>query len=122
MAKILIVDDSEPIRHAIRSFLEASPPLEICGEAHDGADAIAAARRLHPDVVVLDLSMPVMNGLEAARELVNLRPRPAIIMFTAHDRSELSRDMESLGIKGVISKSDDRALERLRASVNEAAR
>ena len=119
--RILIVDDSSAIREAVRSCLERTPQLEICGEAENGRSAIDVARRTRPDVVVLDVSMPVMNGLDAARELAALRPRPAIVLFTGHECDELSTDVEDLGIRTVISKSDHHALEQLRQSVQEAA-
>jgi len=119
--RILIVDDSPAIRDAVRSCLEHYSNVEICGEAEDGRDAVRAAYRLHPDVVILDVSMPRMNGLDAAREMVNFTHRPAIVLFTALSRSELPRDIRQLGITSVISKNDSGVIERLRASVREAA-
>ena len=119
--RILIVDDSPAIRDAVRSCLENYSNVEICGEAEDGLDAVHAAHQLHPDVIILDVSMPRMNGLEAAREIANSIPHPAIVLFTALPRNELPADMRRLGITTVISKSDSQVIERLRASVREAS-
>lgn len=119
--RILIVDDSPAIRDAVRSCLENYSNVEICGEAEDGRDAVRAANRLHPDVIILDVSMPRMNGLDAAREMATFIPKPAIVLFTALSRSELPEDIRQLGIMTVISKNDSEVIERLRASVREAA-
>ncbi|HTZ97556.1 MAG TPA: response regulator [Terriglobales bacterium] len=115
--KILIVDDNTAVRSAIRSCLDGNPQLEVCGEASNGRAAVDVANRLHPDVVILDVSMPVMNGLEAARELVALSPRPEIVLFTAYDGEVLQEDLQALGIKIVVSKNDKHMVEQLRESV-----
>ena len=82
MAKtILIVDDNAYIRHALCDLFKREADFEICGEAENGKEAIAKARELHPDLIVLDLSMPVMNGLDAARELKRLMPTVLLIMY-----------------------------------------
>ena len=119
--RILIVDDSPAIRDAVRSCLENYPAVEICGEAEDGRDAIRAARRLHPDVIILDVSMPQMNGLDAARELKTIFPKPAIVLFTAYSGDELPLDIDRLGVRTVISKNDSHVFERLRDVVREAS-
>jgi CheY-like chemotaxis protein len=80
---ILIVDDHEYVRRAVRSLF-ASTGLRVCGEAVDGVDAIQKAEELQPDLVVLDLSMPNMNGIEAARALKKIRPQLPILLLTAH--------------------------------------
>jgi len=84
MAKtILIVDDNAYIRHALCDLFKREADFEICGEAENGKEAIAKARELHPDLIVLDLSMPVMNGLDAARELKRLMPTVPLLMYSA---------------------------------------
>ena len=81
---ILIVDDSAVIRRAIRSFLQSRPGFEVCGEAADGIEALAKAEELKPDLIVLDFSMPKMNGLEAAAALQKIMPKVPIILYTFH--------------------------------------
>ena len=104
--KILIVDDSSPIRHLLRFFIEHNTDWEVCGEAENGLIAVEKVAALKPDVVILDLSMPVMNGLEAAREISRLDPSVQMVMFTMHTNEQLRRDAEAVGIKDVISKGD----------------
>ena len=79
---ILIVDDNPVIRKSLRRTLERNKGWEVCGEAANGREAVAKAQQLKPDLVVLDLSMPVMNGLEAARELKRLLPSMPLLLFT----------------------------------------
>jgi CheY-like chemotaxis protein len=102
---ILIVDDNIQLRRVIRVQLEAAG-LEVCGEAVDGLDAIEKARGLRPDLIVLDLSMPRMNGLEAARELTHILPRVPILLYTMH--ADVLRRSESLpeGITAVVAKTE----------------
>ena len=81
---ILIADDSEEVRKHVSRILRSNLDFEVCAEAVNGQDAVAKARELHPDLVILDLGMPVMNGLEAARELKRILPLVPIILFTLH--------------------------------------
>jgi DNA-binding NarL/FixJ family response regulator len=86
MAKrILIADDSESIRMVIRTFLESREGFEVCGEAANGVDAIEQAKKLNPDLVILDLAMPRMNGAAAASVLKRTMPNVPIILFTMYD-------------------------------------
>jgi DNA-binding NarL/FixJ family response regulator len=89
---ILIADDSPVIHKTLRQTLEREDAWEVCGEAADGREAIEKAQRLKPDVVVLDLSMPVMNGLEAARELKRMSPSLPLVMFTNFDTPQLTNE------------------------------
>jgi DNA-binding NarL/FixJ family response regulator len=104
--KILIVDDSSPIRHLLRFFIEHNTDWEVCGEAENGLIAVGKVAELKPNAVILDLSMPVMNGLEAAREISLLNPSVQMVMFTMHTNEQLRKDAEAVGIKDVISKAD----------------
>jgi DNA-binding NarL/FixJ family response regulator len=104
--KILIVDDSSPIRHLLRFFIEHNTNWEVCGEAENGLIAVGKVAELKPNAVILDLSMPVMNGLEAAREISRLDPSVQMVMFTMHTNEQLRKDAEAVGIKDVISKAD----------------
>lgn len=104
--KILIVDDSPPIRQLLRFFIEHNTDWQVCGEAEDGRIAIEKVTELKPHAVILDLSMPVMNGLDAAREITRIAPDVHVVMFTMHVSDELRRDAQAAGIRDVISKLD----------------
>ena len=104
--KILIVDDSALIRHSVRACIERNTDWEVCGEAENGRVAIEKVRQLHPDVVLLDLQMPVMNGIDAAREIVRIEPPPTMLMVTLHDSRRLTEEARAVGIKEVLSKTD----------------
>jgi DNA-binding NarL/FixJ family response regulator len=103
---ILIVDDSPAVRRTLRRTLEAVGLWEVCGEAVDGRDAIEKARQFNPDLVVLDLSMPVMNGLQVSRELRRLLPRVPLVMFTSFESAHLRGEAIEAGVSSIISKSE----------------
>jgi len=105
-AKILLVDDTAAIRRSIRFCIEAETDWKICGEAENGKVAVEMVRELHPDVVLLDLSMPIMNGLEAARQIGATAPETHILMFTLNAYPALVPEAYNAGIKDVISKSE----------------
>ena len=104
--RILLVDDTAAIRRALRVCIETETNWEICGEAENGKIAVEMVQKLHPAVVLLDLSMPVMNGLEAARQIAEIAPGTHVLMFTLHPYPHLIREARGVGVKGVISKSD----------------
>jgi DNA-binding NarL/FixJ family response regulator len=116
---VLIVDDSTPIRRSLRAWFEQRDGWEVCGEAENGAVAVERVQTLNPDVVILDLSMPVMNGLEAARKIASIAPKTAMVLFTMHASEHLVKDARDAGIKEVISKLDGPAT--LLASVESIA-
>jgi DNA-binding NarL/FixJ family response regulator len=103
---ILVADDNETIRREICAALTREPEFEVCGEAQHGLDAIEKAQQLHPDLIILDLSMPVMNGIDAARTLRARMPGVPIIMFTSYADSFLKAELRSAGVAAVVSKSD----------------
>ena len=116
--RILIADDSPAIRSVLRFFIEHRTDWQVCGEAENGRIAVEKVTELKPHAVILDLSMPVMNGLEAAREITRVAPNVQMVMFTLHTSEQLRKDAEAVGIKDVISKSDtigDHLLASLRA-------
>ncbi len=106
---ILIVDDSSTVRSSLRSLIESNSDFHVCGEAENGEVAIAKVEEMHPDIVILDLQMPVMNGLDAARHISQLAPNTAMVMFTLHPSGELLRAARAVGVKDVVSKTDQRS-------------
>jgi DNA-binding NarL/FixJ family response regulator len=106
MKYILIVDDSPLVRHCLRDLLERQSGWTVCGEAENGRDGIDKALQLCPDLILLDLTMPVMNGIEAARELKRLMPATPLLMFTTYTDSHLTREALAVGVAAVVAKSD----------------
>ena len=106
LASVLIVDDHPAIRRALRTAFERQPGFTVCGEAEDGFDAIAKAKKFSPDLIVLDLRMPVMDGLEAARELKRLFPRVPLMMLTCYHSSAAEKQALASGVTAVFSKPD----------------
>lgn len=104
--RILVADDHDVVRHGVRTLLEAQPGWEVCGEAVDGREAVAEAARLKPDLVVLDVTMPELNGLDAAREILKTLPRTEVLILTMHESQELIREVVSTGARGYVLKSD----------------
>lgn len=107
---VLIVDDHAHIRRATRAIFENEPEFNVCGEAVNGRDAVEKARELRPDLIVLDFSMPVMNGLEAARLLKKILPQVPVIMLTAHENAFSDLVARAAGISAVISKENSMTL------------
>ena len=105
--KLLLVDDSLAIRHSLRLFIERKTDWEVCGEAEDGKQAVEMVNRLSPDVVILDLAMPVMNGLDAARHIKALAPDVHILLFTLQDYPQLVEDARKVGVNQVLSKNGE---------------
>ena len=107
MAKtVLIVDDNEIIRRGLRELFTAEPDFDMCGEAENGREAIEKAQELHPDLIVLDLSMPVMNGIDAARVLRKLVPTLPLIIFSEHSDVLSEAEARSAGVSALVSKSE----------------
>jgi DNA-binding NarL/FixJ family response regulator len=104
--QVLLVDDNPVVRKIVKQVLEKDPELEICGEADDGFEALDKAKLLQPDVVVLDFSMPRMNGLDTASRLRDVLPDACLILFTLYGNPEVERAAKQAGIDAVISKAD----------------
>ena len=104
-ARLLIVDDHEIFRRGLRALLEPSSEWQICGEAVDGVDAIEQCRSLKPDIVVLDVSMPRLNGLEAARLICKQTPEPHIVIITQHDSPQIRSAALEAGARAFVTKS-----------------
>jgi DNA-binding NarL/FixJ family response regulator len=101
------VDDHEVIRRQLRSLFDSDPEFTVCGEAVHGVDAIEKAQQLSPDLIILDLSMPEMNGLEAASALRYIMPDVPLFLLTAHYSRELELTAFASGVCAVFSKHND---------------
>ena len=107
MAKtVLIVDDNAHIRQALGDLFKREADFEVSGEAPNGKEAIAKAQELRPDLIVLDLSIPVMNGLDAARELKRLMPKVPLVMYSSFGDRFVEQQARLIGISDVVSKSE----------------
>jgi DNA-binding NarL/FixJ family response regulator len=118
--RILLVDDHSSFRHMLRTFLELNPNWEVCGEAADGCEAVKKTTELHPDIVLMDLDMPRLNGLEATRRIHKLSPSVRILILTLHENSVLPQIAQDSGAQGYVLKSESfdvlsRAIENIDA-------
>jgi DNA-binding NarL/FixJ family response regulator len=104
--RILVVDDHDIIRRGLKQLLTSRPGWEVCGEAKTGREAVALAKQLQPDIVVMDVSMPELDGLEAARKINKLFPKMGILILTLHFSDQLVRDIVAAGARAYILKSD----------------
>jgi DNA-binding NarL/FixJ family response regulator len=114
--RILVVDDHAVVRRGVRALLESHEGWEVCGEATTGRDAVEQSRRLRPDVVVMDLSLPGLNGLDATRQILKDAPDTEVLVLTMHHSEELARDVLQAGARGYVLKND--ADENLLAAVD----
>jgi DNA-binding NarL/FixJ family response regulator len=104
--RILIADDHAVIRAGLRWVLESQADCEVCGEAVTGRQAVALAQQLSPDVVVLDIIMPELNGVEATRQIVKTVPDVHVLIFSGHESEQLVRESVAAGARGYVLKSD----------------
>jgi DNA-binding NarL/FixJ family response regulator len=104
--RILLADDHDIVRHGLRTLLELRADWEVVAEAADGRKAVQLAEQLSPDVVILDLSMPELNGLDAARRIVARCPRSRVLMLTMHETEQFVRESLAAGVRGYILKTD----------------
>src|ERR1700674_1790956 len=114
--RILVVDDHAVVRRGVRTLLESHEGWEVCGEATTGRDAVAQSLRLRPDVVVMDLSLPELNGLDATRQILKAAPDIEVLVLTMHHSEECARDVLQAGARGYVLKAD--ADENLIAAVD----
>ncbi len=114
-ARILIADDHPLIRSGMKALLESRPGWKVCAEADNGQQAVSKAAELKPDAVILDLAMPGMDGLRAAREILKLLPKVPILIHTVYKCPELERQAQKAGVCQVVSKSEN--AKRLQTAV-----
>ena len=106
MVRILLADDHDVVRRGLREQLSQHEGWEICGEAANGRDAVKMASKLQPDVAVIDLSMPELNGLEATRQIRRELPNTEVLIFTMHETEQLITEVLAAGARGYVLKSD----------------
>lgn len=104
--RILIADDHEIVRKGLRSLLAEQPGWQVVAEASDGRDAVDKVAKLKPDVIVLDIAMPLLNGLEATRQVLKKMPQARILILTMHETDPLIREVLDAGARGYVLKSD----------------
>jgi DNA-binding NarL/FixJ family response regulator len=104
--RILIADDHDLMRRGVKALLQSRPGWEICGEANTGREAVAKAQELRPDIVILDVSMPDLNGVDAARRIRKESPQTEVLILSVHYSDQLIRDILEAGVRGYIVKSD----------------
>jgi two-component system NarL family sensor kinase len=105
--RILIADDHEMIRRGVRNTLQTQSDMEICGEAVNGQEAVDKVKALQPDLVILDINMPVLNGMVAVRQILRYRPQTKILVFSVHDSDQTVQEVHAAGAHGFISKGKD---------------
>ncbi|HYL15684.1 MAG TPA: response regulator transcription factor [Terriglobales bacterium] len=103
--KILIADDHEVVRQGLRTILKARPEWTIAGEVENGQQAVQAAMQIRPDIIILDITMPIMSGLEATQEICNLNLGSRVLIFTMHDSKSLVKTLRKAGALGYVLKS-----------------
>src|SRR5437867_3505455 len=114
--RIVVVDDHAVVRRGVRALLESQPGWEVSAEATTGREAVEVAKRLQPDIVIMDLTLPELNGLDATRQILSESPRTEVLVLTMHQSEELARSVLQAGARGYILKSD--ADESLIAAVD----
>lgn len=117
--RILIADDHDLVRQGLRGLLERVPGFRLVGEARDGREAVELCLRILPDVVLMDVRMPVMDGLSATAAIKTERPEVGIVVVTMHDSADYAREAERAGASGYVLK--DAPLEELVGAVRDAA-
>src|SRR6266700_4350556 len=124
--RILVADDHEIVRRGLCAILESDTGWEVCGEAADGREAVEKTRQLNPDVVILDIGMPSLNGLEATRQILRGNPLQRVLILTVTDAEQLIEEVLKAGARGFVLKADAAniagALNRATSRKSEPAR
>ena len=117
--RVLLADDHKPFREALRNMLQRDPDIEVAGEAGDGIRAVELVRSLLPDVVVMDIRMPRLNGIEAIAQLLAVHPPVKVIVLSVNSERIFASEMLAAGARGYVTKSDAEELPRaIRAVLN----
>jgi DNA-binding NarL/FixJ family response regulator len=104
--RILVADDHEVVRKGLVALLEQQPDWQVCGQACNGREAVEKAKQLMPDAIIMDISMPGLNGLEATRQIVKANPATNVLILTLHDSEEVVRAVLDAGARGFLMKTD----------------
>jgi DNA-binding NarL/FixJ family response regulator len=104
--RILVADDHDVVRQGLRSLLESRSGWEVCGEASNGREAVEMSVALKPEIVIMDIAMPTMTGLEATRQILKASPKTQVIVLTMHESEELLREVLDAGARGYVLKTD----------------
>ena len=104
--RVLVVDDHEVMRMGIRNLLQFQSGWSVCAEASNGQEAVEKALLSRPDVIIMDITMPVMNGLEAARQISRAQPHIPVILFSMHVSDDVYQHLQADGIRGAVAKAD----------------
>ena len=104
--RVFIADDHAVVRSGVRRLVEEHPGWEVCGEASDGREAVDKATALQPDIVLLDIGMPSLNGIDAARELRTTAPKAGVVFLTVHESDAVLQGILETGARGFLTKSD----------------
>jgi DNA-binding NarL/FixJ family response regulator len=107
--RCLLVDDHESVRVGVTAILSSRPDIQVCGEASNGKEAIEKARELKPDLIILDVIMPVLDGINSAKEIRTFLPDVPILFFSMHDGVYLVHEAKMAGVQGFVSKTEARA-------------
>jgi DNA-binding NarL/FixJ family response regulator len=104
--RILVADDQEAIRKRVRSILVSQIGFEVCAEAPNGREAVEKTRELKPDLIILDITMPKLNGLDAARMIRGFSPETPIVILSVHKSRQLMDEAQKIGVQGYVTKAD----------------
>src|SRR5690348_8226315 len=104
--RIVVADDHEIVRQGIRALLQGHPGWEVCGEAANGREAVEKTTQLKPDIVILDIGMPSLNGLDATRQILHDDPQAKVLILTVHESEQVVREVLEAGARGYLLKSD----------------
>jgi DNA-binding NarL/FixJ family response regulator len=104
--RILIADDQEAIRKRVSAIIKARPNLEVCAEATNGSEAVKKAQESNPDLIVLDITMPEVNGLDVARKIKAFAPDTPIVILTVHRSKQLMEEAKIIGVRGYVTKAE----------------
>ncbi len=103
--RVLIVDDYEAVRKGVCSILSSRLDIQVCGEAGNGKEAIDKATALRPDLIILDVTMPILNGFDAAREILKVLPYVPILMLSMHEHKQFVDEAKKVGVRGYVTKT-----------------